>query len=185
MLKKIWHFIWHDNSIWSWLVNAALAFLIVKFLIYPGLGLLLGTSYPVVAVVSSSMHHTSDFDTWWLEKGDWYEQQGFKKSQFTNWKFPNGFNKGDIMVLRNSATAGIGDVIVFRGNSPNPIIHRVISIQEEQGKVFYTTKGDANSDSSKELGEMHISQEKVLGKAVFRIPYLGWIKIGFTELIRR
>lgn len=184
MWKKIWYFIWHDNSIWSWLVNAALAFLIVKFLIYPGLGLLLGTTHPVVAVVSNSMHHPADFDAWWLEKGNWYEQHSFQKEQFLSWKFPNGFNKGDIIVLRNPATAEIGDVIVFQGNSPNPIIHRVIAIQNEQGKVFYTTKGDANPDSSRELGEIRIQEERVVGKALFRIPYLGWIKIGFTELIR-
>ena len=72
MLGKIWHFIWKDDSLLSWIINILLAFLIVKFLIYPGLGFALGTTYPVVAVVSSSMHHDGDFDQWYEEKGDWY-----------------------------------------------------------------------------------------------------------------
>ena len=56
-LKKIWNFIWNDDSIWSWLLNLILAFLIIRYLIYPLLGIILGTSYPIVAVVSESMEH--------------------------------------------------------------------------------------------------------------------------------
>ena len=57
--KKFWYFIWEDNSIWSWIVNVILAFLLIKFLVYPGLGIILGTDYPIVAVVSESMEHKS------------------------------------------------------------------------------------------------------------------------------
>ena len=52
---KVWYFIWHDDSVWSWIVNIILAFLLIKFIVYPGLGFLLETEYPVVAVVSGSM----------------------------------------------------------------------------------------------------------------------------------
>lgn len=63
--KKIWKFIWHDDSLLSWIVNIVIAFILVKFVIYPGLGLILQTTYPVVAVVSSSMEHNEDFEKWW------------------------------------------------------------------------------------------------------------------------
>ena len=56
-LRKVWKFIWEDDSALSWIVNVILAFVIVKFLIYPGLGLVLHTTHPVVAVVSGSMDH--------------------------------------------------------------------------------------------------------------------------------
>ena len=56
-LKKTWHFIWDDDSIWSWIINVILAFVIIKFLVYPGLGFIMQTSYPIVAVVSGSMEH--------------------------------------------------------------------------------------------------------------------------------
>ena len=63
--KGIWYFIWEDNSLLSWIVNVILAFVLIKFIIYPGLGLLFSTSYPIVAVVSGSMEHQGNFDTWW------------------------------------------------------------------------------------------------------------------------
>ncbi len=57
LLKKIWYFIWEDDSIWSWIVNIILAFVIIKFIVYSGLGFMLSTSHPIVAVVSGSMEH--------------------------------------------------------------------------------------------------------------------------------
>ena len=68
ILKKTWWFIWESNSIWSWIVCILLAFIIIKFLVYPGLGLALGTSHPIVAVVSNSMEHDGKFDYWWESK---------------------------------------------------------------------------------------------------------------------
>ncbi|HLP79463.1 MAG TPA: signal peptidase I [Acidobacteriota bacterium] len=56
---KFWKFLWEDNSPWSWLVNIILAFVLIKFIVYPGIGVLLGTQLPVVAVVSGSMEHAA------------------------------------------------------------------------------------------------------------------------------
>ncbi|HLC62754.1 MAG TPA: signal peptidase I [Candidatus Nanoarchaeia archaeon] len=179
--RKIWDFIWNDNSLLSWIVNVILAFIIVKFLLYPGLGLVLQTNHPIVAVVSGSMDHNGNFDSWWKAQGNWYEEHGFTKQQVKSWKMSNGFNKGDIIVLRGSKTLNPGDIIVFQGNSDNPIIHRIINVEKE--KLFYTTKGDANPDSSEYLGEVNIPKERIIGRAVFKIPYLGWIKILFAQLL--
>ena len=99
LLKKTWHFIWEDNSIWSWIVNIILAFILIKFAVYHGLGLILSTSHPVVAVVSSSMDHDMDFEAWWEENKEWYMENGINKEDFETSSFRNGFNKGDIMVL--------------------------------------------------------------------------------------
>ena len=63
-LKKLWYFLWEENSVWSWIANIALAFILIKFVVYPGIGLILGTNYPIVAVVSGSMEHGTDFDEW-------------------------------------------------------------------------------------------------------------------------
>ena len=57
LTKKTWDFFWKDDSVWSWVVNIVVAFLVIRFLLYPVLGLVLGTSYPIVAVVSESMEH--------------------------------------------------------------------------------------------------------------------------------
>ena len=178
MFKKIWHFIWHEDSLLSWIVNILLAFIIVKFLIYPGLGLALQTNLPVVAVVSSSMEHQGDFDEFWARQGQWYEDNDINKEEFSNFKMKNGFNKGDIIFLFGAKEVNIGDIIVFNGNSKNPIIHRVVKINENS----FQTKGDNNPDSYSQLGETNINPSNVVGKAFLRVPYLGWVKIGFTEL---
>ena len=179
MLKKIWKFIWYDDSLLSWAVNIILAFLIVKFILYPGLGLLLGTGYPVVAVVSSSMHHDGNFEQWYNEKGEWYNQYNYSMEEMKKWPFSNGFNRGDIMVLKKAKNIKIGDIIVFKGNSNNPIIHRVVFI----GDDYYQTKGDNNADSFRQLGETNIKQEQIIGKAIGRVPLLGYVKIVFSEVI--
>ena len=82
ILKKTWYFIWEDNSVWSWIVNIILAFVLIKFIVYPGLGFLLSTSHPVVAVVSSSMEHDRKFDDWWEKNKDWYLQNEINEEEF-------------------------------------------------------------------------------------------------------
>jgi len=171
LLKKIWYFIWHDDSLLSWIVNVIIAFVLVKFIIYPGLGFLLGTSYPLVAVVSCSMEHNNDFESWWNGNKAWYESNGIKKEEFVSYPFKNGINQGDIMILKGEENIKKGDIIVFNGGSANPIIHRAV---QADGNLI--TKGDNNRMQDSRAGE-------VLGKSVFRIPYFGWIKILFNGLI--
>ena len=177
--KKIWYFIWKEDSFLSWCVNVILAFVIVKFLIFPGLGFALGTSHPVVAVVSESMNHHGNFEDWWGRQGEWYQKKGISKETFKTWSMKNGFSKGDIIFLRGEKTFEVGDIIVFSANSNNPIIHRVVMKNGDN----YQTKGDANSDSSESLGETSIGKERIIGKALFRIPYLGWIKVWASEIV--
>jgi signal peptidase I len=178
-LKKIWHFIWYDDSFASWLVNLVLAFVLVKFAIYPGIGFLLGTQFPIVAVVSGSMEHNGlDFNSWWAENGEWYETNGISKEQFYEFRYINGFNKGDIMFLKGESPKSIkiGDVLVYETSShSNPIIHRVVDLQDEG----FITKGDNNR---KEDNPVDQSQIERTGKAVFRLPFLGWIKIWFVTI---
>ncbi|MBS3163747.1 signal peptidase I [Candidatus Woesearchaeota archaeon] len=183
ILKKIWHFIWNDNSAASWIVNIILAFIIVKFLIYPGLGLLFGTGYPVVAVVSSSMEHNSGFESWWENNKVWYTENNITKDKFLGFPQKNGFNKGDIMVLigRKPLNIKVGDVAVFKGSLKDPIIHRVVRIFMEDGNYYIQTKGDNNGASRND--ELKIPVDSILGKAVLRIPWLGWIKILAFEAI--
>ncbi len=193
--KKIWYFLWEDDSWASWFVNVILAFLIIKFLIYPGLGWALSTSYPIVAVVSSSMEHDGDFDAWWSSgavcskgwtctQGEYYKQLGISKEDFLQYPFRNGFNKGDIMILYGTSPDKIrkGDVIVYMADRPDPIIHRVISARKIEGSYVYSTKGDHNIGSF--YFESYIPEENYLGKAVFRIPLLGYIKIIFVKLLQ-
>ncbi|MBU4502485.1 MAG: signal peptidase I [Nanoarchaeota archaeon] len=184
LLGKVWYFIWEEDSLASWLVNIFLAFILVKFIIYPGLGLLLGTSYPVVAVISGSMTHDGlGFDEWWDSNGNWYTQNGITKEEFYEFSFSNGFNEGDIMVLWGTSPQNIkiGHVIVYEQHPDYPpIIHRVYTKENIDGQVILKTKGDHNNVPDSD----NINGDKLLGRAVLKIPYLGWVKIGFTNIIK-
>jgi len=183
-IKKTWHFIWYDDSLLSWIINIILAFVLIKFVFYPAIGLILGTHYPIVAVVSNSMEHEQGFNEWWDYNKNFYENIGINKEKFSSYKFKNGFNKGDIMLLKGKKAKDIqiGDVIVFNVDGREPIIHRVIKKWEENNKYYFQTKGDHNPRSI--WFEEKINEDQILGIAFFRIPLLGWIKIGFVELIK-
>ena len=188
-LKKVWHFIWEDNSVWSWIVNIVLAFVLIKFIVYPGLGLALSTTHPVVAVVSESMEHSNNFDDWWEKAGKWYVENNIKKEDFGHFTMKNGFDKGDIMVLNGKKPEDIkvGDIIVF-WSGKTPIIHRVVKKWQEKNVYYFQTKGDNYrtnpvSIKSQFLDETRISQDNIVGNAVLRIPLVGYIKIWFVDLI--
>ena len=183
VLRRIWKFIWNDDSIWSWLINAVLAFVLIKFLVYPGLGFVLHTNHPVVAVISSSMEHQADFDTWWSSMKSAYQKLNITKEQFLGFKMSGGFNTGDIIILKGKKPQDIqiGDIIVFRGSTPEPIIHRVVKKWEAGGIYHFSTKGDHNAGQRPE--ETEISQDRIVGTGYFRILYVGYVKIFFTNTI--
>jgi signal peptidase I len=201
-LGKVWYFIWYDDSLLSWIVNVILAFLIVKFIFYPLLSLFVGTSLPLVAVVSSSMEHRGvdegsvyrmcggvvddsnrfGLDEWWDVCGAWYEENfDIYLSDFRGFPLSDGFNKGDIILLRGAQNIDLGDVVVFHSGKKYPIIHRVVGFSNE-GVV---TKGDNNPGliRDSELDESDVNVDVILGKAYARIPYLGYVKIWFSNFI--
>ena len=198
LLKKVWYFILEDNSIWSWIVNVILAFILIKFIVYPGLGFILSTSHPVVAVVSESMEHNINFYDWWEENKEWYIENGISKEEFEKFPLKNGFNKGDIMVLvgKKPGQIELGDIIVFVSHRErprkDPIIHRVINKIDSGAYATLKTKGDNNEGqingcNEKEnecTNETDILEEQLIGKAVLRIPFLGYIKIWFVEVLK-
>lgn len=185
-LRKVWRFVWYEESVASWIVNVVLAFVLIKFVVYPLLGFALGTPFPIVAVVSSSMEHDGWFDEWWSGKcqngkaqQELYWLDNISKEDFVSYSFRGGFNKGDIMVLYSPTKISIGDVIVFRADHRfDPIIHRVVSFPTSNS---FKTKGDHNCGTAD--FESNISRDRVVGKAVFRVPVLGWIKIIFVEIL--
>lgn len=188
--QKAWYFLWEDDSALSWVVNILLAFIIIKYAVYPFLGFALGTTHPIVAVVSGSMEHDGTFDQWWEKHEDLYEREGITKQEFQEFRFSNGFNTGDIMVLYGKPLDEVeqGDVLVYQGRKRDPIIHRVVNIQDDDGLSF-KTKGDHNKGSN--IDEVEIEPYRIIGYqkydkasvAVLRVPYLGYLKMGFVWII--
>src|SRR3989344_799056 len=114
--KQFWNWVWHSDSILSWLVALIFIFIFVKFIFFPTLSLVMGTELPLAGVESSSMDHhiTQDsinrlslcgrsfseresinFDRYWDICGEWYEDRGITKDQFKTFPLKNGFSKGD------------------------------------------------------------------------------------------
>ena len=196
--REVWNFLWNSNSIWSWIFNIIIAFIIIKFVFYPALGFLLKTSYPVVAVVSESMEHDGTFDEWWnsdancgygyiCKQSDFYSMYNISKEDFLKFRFRNGFNKGDLILIvgKPPEKIKVGDVIVFMADHPEPIIHRVIKkvYNSNVNQYYFQTKGDHNTRSL--YSEMQISKDDILGVGVFRIPYLGYVKLWFVGLLQK
>lgn len=181
--KRVWNFLWKDNSVWSWIVNAVLAFVLIKFVVYPGLGIVLHTNHPVVAVISNSMQHQAEFESWWKGMEGFYSKHNITKEEFEGFWMSKGFSKGDIIILKGKKPAdiGVGEVIVFDGNRPEPIIHRVVSKWQSDGSYYFSTKGDRNTNQRDE--EREISEGRLVGTALLRVPYVGYVKITFSELV--
>jgi hypothetical protein len=177
IIRKTWNFLIHEDSAASFIVDAILIVLIGKFVIYPILGLIFTTSFPVVAVVSSSMEHNVDFDNWWDQNKELYEEFNITKTQFESFYLKDGFNKGDIFIVKGNQQIKVGDIIVYRiQQQKDPIIHRVVAIDDA-----VQTKGDANP--AQIHFEKSIPQDQVYGKAILKIPYIGWVKVLFVELL--
>ena len=138
------------------------------------MSLVTGSPLPLVVVESCSMYHSNSFDKWYEQNGLWYENKKINEDSFTEFPFKNGLNKGDIILVYNRGNFKVGDIIIFSSDFAHPLIHRVV---EKGNKIG--TKGDNNFDQLE--AEKNINSEDVLGRAIVRIPGLGWIKLIFFE----
>ena len=180
VFRKFWNWLWNSNSVLSWVISFFLAFLIVRFIFYPVIGLLLGSSIPLVVIESGSMEHFAGCDKWYEAQQEDYAKAGITEEQVREWPFKNGVNKGDIAIIkgRDFSKIKVGDLIVFRPpEQKKAIIHRVIEVNAQQG--YIATKGDANIGQLSV--ERRISPEQVEGVAILRIPYIGWIKLALVQ----
>ena len=171
-IRKFWDFLQEDT--WqSFVVTLLIAFILIKFVLFPLLSFITGTSLPLVIVESCSMYHTQTFTE--IMTNQVYKDYSIDPENATAWPFQNGFAKGDIIFVVSPKNIKIGDVIIYEAGQSYPIIHRVI--RHDSGTV--ATKGDNNP--SLLPFEPSILEEKIMGKAVFRIPALGWVKLIFFE----
>lgn len=179
-MASIWKFLQEDS--WqSWLVSIVLVIIIVKYIFFPTLSLATGASLPIVVVESCSMYHETNFNDWWSKNAQWYESKGITKEDFQKFSFKEGLNKGDIIFIWGKSSPKIGDILVFNAQSQHPLIHREITNNP------ISTKGDHNPDQLSKnnnlqgIDETKIPQEAILGKALGKIPYLGWVKLIWYE----
>jgi hypothetical protein len=175
-IKKVFSFLKEDS--WSsFFVNLLLAFVIIKFIFFPLIAFITGSSMPLVIVESCSMYHPTNLEG--VLNNHVYSQFNISYQEAESWNFKKGLSKGDIIIVVKPKNIKIGDVIIFNGGTNHPIIHRVISLDP------LATKGDNEKTNPEQLSlEKNIKENQLIGKALFRIPYLGWIKLVFFELMK-
>lgn len=84
------------------------------------------------------------------------------------------FDENDLIFIQqcDPFSLQVGDIVTFHAIIDNQYAlntHRIIAINEVNGLNSYTTKGDNN-----ELADQHvIADGDIVGKYVFKIPYLG------------
>ncbi len=94
---------------------------------------------------------------------------------------------GSIVVIKPEENYKEGDVITFGKDTKKdiPTTHRIVKIRAVEGKLLFTTKGDANDSGD----STEIRKNQIIGKVLFSVPYIGYIldtakkPIGFAILV--
>ena len=101
-----------------------------------------------------------------------------------------GFNMGDMLVIQKLGSPDeviknvkVGDVIQFVSGNVS-IVHRVVDIFElkntgEKTEVLYITKGDANTS----VDATPVNPSNIVGKVMYKIPYMGYPAVWLTNMI--
>jgi len=106
------------------------------------------------------------------------------------------FYRGDVVVIEKTNFLGIqeinpsdlkvGDIIIYQATwFPEPVIHRIVSIQKgSDGQTYYVTKGDNNPKPDPSLVSTSQVQAKVvsLGNQPLIIPKIGYITLWIRGL---
>jgi signal peptidase len=86
-------------------------------------------------------------------------------------------NVGDIIIVRgvDPKTVTVGTIIIF--HSPYeydmPIVHRVVAVLNDNGSIYFQTKGDHNDIQD----GWKVPAANLMGVYVMKIPYIGLISL--------
>lgn len=101
---------------------------------------------------------------------------GIKTYIIVSGSMKDTINIGDIVVVKEMKKIEKNDIISFR-NENKIITHRVIDIQNLDGKTKYQTKGDNNNTPDIDF----IEEKSVEGKVILIIPFIGNILLFFQR----
>jgi len=86
-------------------------------------------------------------------------------------------NVGDIILVRgvDASTITVGTIIIFHSpyDYQMPIVHRVMSISNDAGTLYFQTKGDNNPGPD----GWSVPAQNLMGIYVAKLPYVGLISL--------
>ena len=83
---------------------------------------------------------------------------------------------GSIVLVKPKNDYQIGEIVTFKKRD-HPITHRIVEKEIIGGRVFFTTKGDANKNPDPQK----IQKNEILGRVIFSLPFLGY----FVNFVRK
>jgi signal peptidase I len=89
--------------------------------------------------------------------------------------------RGDAVIFKkvnNTEELKVGDILVFKNNNKF-ITHRIVSIDENNNTITFTTKGDNNDD----IDEFVTHEEDVIGVVRIKIKYIGLPTLWLQDLL--
>lgn len=88
--------------------------------------------------------------------------------------YPN-IQKGDIVIIEKCSIDEIKEKDIIEYQDGNKIIvHRVERIEyNKKGEKIYITKGDNNNG----IDDINVTKNMIIGKVIYKVPYLGWPSI--------
>jgi len=193
-----------ENESISWIVYIVSAF-VFAVAIYSILGLMLGTTSPMVIVVSGSMepvYYRGDVIVLQGVNSDTLLAQDVKMSISTLENTPYNqiattnylteeINFKDEITVPFSTNNDI--VVYFSDLRQQPIIHRVMAKIHAQDGYYVITKGDNNNVIDQECGNIipgrapncislyPVPVSELDGKAVLKIPMVGCVKLWLFD----
>lgn len=154
-MKSIWNDIkWLFNYMASILMYAIIVILIL-------VGVLLAAYY---IDMKKSIQHSRDplYSAYVIVSGSMEPIIKVRDAVLVRRVDPNDIKVGDVVTYRATDEAYYGILIT----------HRVVNIEEKNGKKLYVTKGDHNVT----IDRSPIEGNQITGKVVMRIPKIGYIK---------
>jgi signal peptidase len=94
-------------------------------------------------------------------------------------------NIGDLIVVRGvePQQVTVGEIIVF--HSPRDrdmlIVHRVIGINSQGGRLYFETKGDNNPSKDNWYPYPGVPENYLVGVVIGKVAYLGYVILALKE----
>jgi len=201
-----------ENEAVSWIVYLVSAFFFA-WVIYTGLGLILGTQSPMMIVVSGSMeplYHRGDIIILQgvsaegisgpIVELDEPSLEGKELATFAEPVYKANSKDIEAIAFKNGPTIPVtldGSIVVYWSEHlQEPIVHRVVVKLKAGNNWYLLTKGDSkqnntldqdcgfiiNGRPSQDCIELYpIKIEKLQGKALFHLPFLGCAKLWILD----